>query len=91
MDFARLLRVRRERPRRGRAAQCEYEFSPSDVDCHATLQPEVVCMQQRRRYHALAKERTMLLRCESLEPPMSQMGPNPDLSFGARMSPSAMN
>ena len=26
------------------------------------------------RYHALAKERTMLLRCESLEPPMSQMG-----------------
>ena len=33
----------------------------------------------------------MLLRCESLEPPMSQMGPNPDLSFGARMSPSAMN
>ena len=26
------------------------------------------------RYHALAKERTMLLRCESLEPPMSQLG-----------------
>jgi hypothetical protein len=40
-----LLRARRERPRRGRAAQCEYEFSPSDVDCHATLPPEVVCMQ----------------------------------------------
>ena len=33
------------RPRRSRAAQCEYEFSPSDVDCHATLLPEVVCMQ----------------------------------------------
>jgi hypothetical protein len=26
------------------------------------------------RYHALAKERTMLLRCENLEPPMSQLG-----------------
>jgi hypothetical protein len=26
------------------------------------------------RYHALAKERTMLLRCESLEPPMSLAG-----------------
>src|SRR5262245_40590465 len=33
-----LLRARRDRPRR-RAAQCEYEFSPSDVDCHATLPP----------------------------------------------------
>ena len=31
-----LLRARRERPRSCRAAQCEYEFSPSDVDCHAT-------------------------------------------------------
>jgi hypothetical protein len=28
------------------------------------------------RYHALAKERIILLRCESLEPPMSQLGPN---------------
>jgi hypothetical protein len=27
-----------------------------------------------RRYHALAKERTMLLRCESLESLTSQMG-----------------
>src|SRR4051794_39081243 len=26
------------------------------------------------RYHALAKERTMLLQCKSLEPPMSQLG-----------------
>jgi hypothetical protein len=31
-------------------------------------------MQRRGRYHALEKERTMLLRCESLEPPMSQLG-----------------
>jgi hypothetical protein len=31
-------------------------------------------MQRRGRYQALAKERTMLLRCESLEPPMSQLG-----------------
>src|SRR5262245_10449413 len=35
---------------------------------------EVVCMQWRGRYHGLAKERIMLLRCESLEPPMSQLG-----------------
>jgi hypothetical protein len=44
MDFARLLRSRSERPPR-RAAQCEYEFSPSEVDCHATLPSEVVYMQ----------------------------------------------
>src|SRR5262245_36678055 len=31
-------------------------------------------MQWRGRYHALSKGRTMLLRCESREPPMSQMG-----------------
>src|SRR5262245_39264478 len=31
-------------------------------------------MQRRGRYHASAKERTMLLRCESLRPPMSQSG-----------------
>jgi hypothetical protein len=31
-----LLRARRKRPRSCCAAQCEYEFSPSDVDCHAT-------------------------------------------------------
>src|SRR6516164_11673269 len=41
----RLLRARRERPRSCCAAQCEYEFSPSEVNCHATLPPEVVCMQ----------------------------------------------
>lgn len=28
-----LLRPRRDRPRRRCAVQCEYEFSPSDVDC----------------------------------------------------------
>ncbi len=71
----RLLRARRKRPRGRRAAQCEYEFSPSDVDCHAT--PPAggrVHANRGGRYHALAKERTMLLRCESLEPPMSQLG-----------------
>ena len=31
----RLLRARRKRPRSCCAAQCEYEFSPSEVDCHA--------------------------------------------------------
>ena len=31
-------------------------------------------MPVRGRYHALAKERTMLLRCKTLEPPMSQLG-----------------
>jgi hypothetical protein len=30
-------------------------------------------MQWGGRYHALAKERTMVLRCESLEPPISQL------------------
>ena len=34
-------------------------------------------MQLGGRYHALAKERRMLLRCESLEPPMSQLGHKP--------------
>src|SRR5262249_18817234 len=33
----RLLRAHRGRPRSCRAAECEYEFSPSDVGCHATL------------------------------------------------------
>ena len=33
--YRRLLRARRERPCRRSTAQCEYEFSPSDVDCHA--------------------------------------------------------
>src|SRR5262249_17182541 len=36
-----LLRAPRERPRSGCAAQCEYEFSPSDGDCHAPLPCEV--------------------------------------------------
>ena len=31
-------------------------------------------MPKKGRYHGLAKERTMLLRCKSLEPPMSQLG-----------------
>src|SRR5262245_54464472 len=34
----------------------------------------VMPMQRRGRYHALPKGRTMLLRCESLEPPMSEVG-----------------
>src|SRR5262245_65728503 len=62
------------RPRRRSAAQREYEFSPSDVDFHATP-PVGSCVHAiEGRYHALAKERTMLLRCESFEPPMSQSG-----------------
>jgi hypothetical protein len=31
-----LLRTRNKRPRGCCAAQCEYDVSPSDVDCHAT-------------------------------------------------------
>src|SRR5262245_55004848 len=50
---------------------CENEFSPSDVGCHATPHPEVRVHAIEERYHALAKERIMLLRCESLEPRMS--------------------
>ena len=37
------------------------------------------------RYHALAKERTMLLRCESLEPPMSQMGQSRRFAISASL------
>src|SRR6516162_11242296 len=39
----RLLRARRERPRSCCAAQCEYEFSPSEVNCHATRQRSCAC------------------------------------------------
>src|SRR6516164_11780460 len=31
-------------------------------------------MQRRGRYHALGARRTTVLRCKSLQPPMSQMG-----------------
>src|SRR5262245_57219118 len=61
-QLTKLLPARHQRPRSGRTAQCENEFSPSDVDCHATLRPEIVCTQWRGRYHALATERTMLWR-----------------------------
>jgi hypothetical protein len=33
-------------------------------------------MQQGGRYHALANDEQWFLRCESLEPPMSQLGSN---------------
>src|SRR5215510_8332540 len=38
-DYGRrlLLRARRERPRRRRAAECGQQFPPSDGDCHAPL------------------------------------------------------
>src|SRR5215472_2214843 len=38
--LSRLLRARRERPR-GRAAECDQQFPPSDGDCHAPLPCEV--------------------------------------------------
>ena len=37
----RLLRARRERPRRRRAAECGQQFPPSDGDCHTPLPCEV--------------------------------------------------
>src|SRR5262249_18737473 len=37
----RLLRARRERPRRHRAAECDQQFPPSDGDCHTPLPCEV--------------------------------------------------
>jgi hypothetical protein len=40
-----LLCARRERPRHRCAAEREYEFSPSDVDCHVTLPWGVMSMQ----------------------------------------------
>ena len=36
-----LLRARRERPRRRRAAECDQQFSSSDGDCHTPLPREV--------------------------------------------------
>jgi hypothetical protein len=42
-----LLRARRERPRDSRAANCSYEFSSSDVDCHVTLPWKVMPVQLR--------------------------------------------
>jgi hypothetical protein len=44
---ARLLRARRQRPHSCRAAQCEYEFPPSEVDCHATLPAGGRCASNR--------------------------------------------
>jgi len=61
----RLLRARRHRPRSCCAAQCEYEFSPSDVDCHATP-PAGGCVHATK---GKIITRTMLLRYESREPP----------------------
>src|SRR4029434_1715087 len=64
------LRPCRERPRSCCAAKRNNKFSPSDVDCHAT--PPAggrVHANRGGRYHALAKERTMFLRCESLSRP----------------------
>src|SRR5262249_43335121 len=46
-----LLRARRERPRR-RAGKRSNEFSPSDVDCHATL-PWGSCPCNEGGYHVL--------------------------------------
>src|SRR5215468_11382150 len=74
VDLSRLLRASRERPHRCCAAQCEYEFSPSDVDCHATLPPEVVCMPIEGTISRFSEGTNNVLHCESLEPPMSQMG-----------------
>src|SRR5262249_52034571 len=39
-QLARLLRARRERPRRRRAAECDQQFPPSDGDCHTRLPSE---------------------------------------------------
>jgi hypothetical protein len=45
--WQRLLRMHEEGPHGSRAAECEYQFSPPDADCHATF-PGVM---QLRRYH----------------------------------------
>jgi hypothetical protein len=68
----RLLTARRDRPRR-RTAERGYEFPPSNVDCHVTL-PRGHAHAMEGRYHAFSERRSKILRCESLEPPMSQMG-----------------
>src|SRR6516162_2731306 len=46
-----LLRLRRERPCRRHATQRGYQFSPSDMDCHATL-PWGSCPCNAGQYHA---------------------------------------
>ncbi len=51
-----LLRARRERPRSCCAAQCD-EFSPSDVNCHATPPARSCVHAIEGQYHPLAKER----------------------------------
>src|SRR5262249_35921898 len=40
-ENVRLLRLRRERPRCSRAAERDYQFPPSDGDCHTPLPCEV--------------------------------------------------
>src|SRR6516164_9907160 len=45
----RLLRARRERPRGCRAAERDYQFPPSDDDCHTPLPCEV---RKWEGYHA---------------------------------------
>src|SRR5258708_2801309 len=69
-----LLRERRERPRSRRAAeQRDDKFSPPDVDCHATLRwGSFPC--NGGTIPRFSEGRTMVLRCERLEPPMSQLG-----------------
>src|SRR6516165_588080 len=39
--LSRLLRARRQRPRRRRAAECDQQLPPSDGDCHTPLPREV--------------------------------------------------
>jgi hypothetical protein len=43
---------------------------------HASIGAIVLCIHPARARIVPRQERTMLLRCESLEPPMSQMGQN---------------
>src|SRR5262249_3980355 len=77
-----LLRARRQRPC-CRAAERDYEFSPSDVDCHPALSARGHAYAIEERYHALARKKQMLLRCESLKSQMSQMGQRPKNSHRA--------
>jgi hypothetical protein len=51
-DASRLLPARSKRPRCRRATQRGYEFSPSDVDCHVTLQWGVMPIAMEGGYHA---------------------------------------
>jgi len=71
-----MLRPRRQRPCCSRAAERNQECPSSDVACHVTLRLGVI-----PRFSEMG--RTMLLHCDSLEPPMSPLGQTQTFHVGS--------